>query len=168
MRGVELKDRKSSSKNRKAQLTKKRKPPLDETVRVVLDRIQSELQESFGPSRVEGLNGFQRKQIHHFFGKTNEYNVKTHKENENWVLKVYPIGKLRRIAEQKTQEVLMEGKEHSLPPMGSYQRFIIHDYLKERDGIRTESKGSEGKDRHVVIYPVFGRSLKKAKRRLMI
>jgi predicted RNA-binding protein Jag len=50
--------------------------------------------------------------------------------------------------------------------MGSYERFVIHDYLKDRDGVYTESEGEEGKNRHVVIHPHFGRMLKKAKRRL--
>ena len=42
---------------------------------------------------------------------------------------------------------------------------LVHDYLKDRDGIKTESYG-EGKDRHIEIQPLFGRSPKKSKRRL--
>jgi spoIIIJ-associated protein len=80
-------------------------------------------------------------------------------------MKVYPVGKLRRFAEQKAQEVLMKGESEILPPMGSFERFVIHDYLKNRDGVRTESFG-EGKDRHVEIFPLFGRNPKKVKRKL--
>ena len=78
---------------------------------------------------------------------------------------MYPVGELQRMAETKVQEVLMTGESRSLPSMGSYERFIIHEYMKNRSGIRTESFG-EGDDRHVELFPVFGRVPKKAKRRL--
>lgn len=69
------------------------------------------------------------------------------------------------MTETKVQEVLMSGEAVSLPPMDSFERFIIHEYMKNRGGVRTESTG-EGEERHVVIFPIFGRTPKKAKRRL--
>ena len=129
--------------------------------------VEEGLSESIEPVELNGLNSFQRKQIHQYFEKTNEYKIKSYKETDSVFLRVYPVGQLKRIAEQKTQEVLMMGKSESLPPMGSFSRFVIHDYLKERNGIRTESRGEERKDRHIVIYPLFGREPKKTKRRLV-
>ena len=114
---------------------------------------------------VRELNGFQRKLVHQHFEKTEEYKVKTYHEDDKIILKVYPIGKLKRLAELKAQEVLIKGETEVLPPMGSFERFIIHDYLKDREGVRTESFG-EGKERHIEINPLFGRSPKKVKRRL--
>ena len=104
--------------------------------------------------------------IHRHFEKTQEYKSKTYRENDNdYIMKIFPVGQLRRFAEQKAQEVLMKGESEVLPPMGAFERFVIHEYLKDRSGIRTESFG-EGAERHIEITPVFGRALKKAKRRL--
>lgn len=117
---------------------------------------------------VEGLNGFQRKQLYEYFEKFKEYKVKSYRETDSTIVKIYPVGKLKRFAEQKMQEVLMKGKSEILPPMGAFERFIIHDYLKEREGVKTESKGEPGKDRRIEILPVFGRGLKKAKPKRML
>ena len=118
------------------------------------------------PAIIKDLGGFQRKLVHEHFERTQEYSVKTYRDDEQVILKIYPTGRLKRLAEQKTQEVLMKGVSEALPPMGSYQRFVIHDYLKEREGVKTVSRGEEGKDRHIEIHPIYGRSLKKAKTRL--
>jgi hypothetical protein len=114
---------------------------------------------------LKGLNPLQRKNVQHHFMRTPEYLVKTYREEDSYFLKIYPTGQLRRFAEQKAQEVLMKGECEELPHMGAFERFIIHDYLKDRDGIHTESQG-EGDERHIVISPIFGRTLKKARRKL--
>jgi hypothetical protein len=45
--------------------------------------------------------------------------------------------------------------------MSSYERFIVHNVLKEIDSIESSSVG-EGAERHVEIQPQkFGRGLKK-------
>ncbi len=140
----------------------------DEQVDKAIADVQAALYDRLEPAIIRELNGFQRKQVYRFFERTCEYKVKAVRENDDLILKVYPLGQLRRIAEQKTQLVLMKGKPESLPPMDSYQRFLIHDYLKDRDGVKTESSGEAGKDRHVEIHPVFGRTTKKAKKRRLI
>lgn len=156
----------NEKKKRKPRIGIRKKREMDEKVEKSIAHTQEVLRDSLEPVTIQGLNGYQRKQVHQYFEKTQEYRVKTYREKDDVVMKVYPVGKLRRVAEQKTQEVLMKGKAEVLPPMGSFERFVIHDYLKDREGIKTESYGEEGKDRHVEIHPLFGRSLKKAKRRL--
>lgn len=145
----------------------RKQPKIDEAVEKEILRVQEVLKESIDPVRLSDFNGFQRKQIYRHFEKTQEYEVKSYKNDEDVTLKVYPIGNLKRLAEQKIQEVLMHGKPETLPPMGSYERFVIHNYLKEREGVTTESVGERGKDRRIEIRPVFGRTLRRAKKRLM-
>jgi len=142
-----------------------RRPQMDEKVKKAITDAESTLAGTMGTTIIRGLNAFQRKMVHKHFERTQEYKAKTYREEEEYILKVFPIGQLRRFAEQKAQEVLMKGESEVLPPMGSFERFVIHDYLKDRGGIKTESYG-EGAERHIEISPIFGRSLKKAKRRL--
>jgi len=57
--------------------------------------------------------------------------------------------------------VLRSGQKVNLPPMSSYERFVIHDALKDMDSITANSFG-ENKDRHIVLEPkAFGRGLKR-------
>jgi len=142
-----------------------RHPKMDEKVKRVISETESSMAGNIESYEIPGLNAFQRKQVHQHFEKTREYKAKTYRKDEEYILKIFPIGQLRRFAEQKAQEVLMKGEAEALPPMGAYERFVIHDYLKERGGIHTESYG-EGAERHIEIRPIFGRTPKKAKRRL--
>lgn len=142
-----------------------RRPAMDEKAKQAITETISALAGNLESHEIQGLNAFQRKQVHQHFEKTNEYKAKTYRKDDDYVLRVFPVGQLRRFAEQKAQEVLMKGEGETLPPMGAFERFVIHDYLKERGGIRTESFG-EGAERHIEISPIFGRAPKKAKRRL--
>lgn len=144
---------------------RRRGPQMDPDVKQAIEKAIELLQDNLQPSLIAGFNAFQRKQVHQYFERIPEFAVKSYRHEENFNMKVYPVGALKRLAEQRSQEVIMRGESEKLPSMGSYERFIIHDYLKDRAGVRTESEG-EGADRHVVIYPIFGRNLKKAKRRL--
>lgn len=138
---------------------------MDEKTKEAIAEAENALLGNMTSYSLSGLNAFQRKMIHKHFERTQEYKSKTYREDEDYILKVFPVGQLRRFAEQKAQEVLMKGEKEALPPMGSFERFVIHEYLKDRSGVRTESFG-EGSDRHIEISPIFGRALKKAKRRL--
>jgi predicted RNA-binding protein Jag len=145
----------------------RRKPRVDRKVQESIAQAEEQLRDAIHFMAIRELNGYQRKEIHKHFEKTQEYKVKSYREeDDNVILRVYPVGNLRRLAEQKTQEVLMKGKSEILPPMGSFERFVVHDYLKDREGVKTESFGEKGKDRHVEISPLFGRSPKKTKRKL--
>ncbi len=143
---------------------------LDPKVQEQIARIETHFQDQLDPLEIQGLNAFQRKQLHLHFEKHREFLVRSIRDQssnkEEVILRVYPLGELQRMAEAKVQEVLITGEPQALPPMDAFARFLVHDYLKNREGIRTESFG-EGKERHVRIFPVFGRELKKAKRRLI-
>jgi hypothetical protein len=144
----------------------KRKPKkFDDSIFQTIKSIEERLHDSIQPLTLNNLDDSKGTAIMNHFEKSQEYQVKSYREKDATIFRVYPVGKLRRLAEQKKQEVLMKGKPEILPPMGSFERFIIHDYLKERDGIRTESYGEKGKDRHIEIFPLFGRNLKKIKKR---
>jgi predicted RNA-binding protein Jag len=158
--------RKEEEKWREKKQFRSNRPQADEKVKQTIKEAEAALLGQMSSYTAKGLNAFQRKMIHRHFEKTQEYKSKTYRENDtDYVLKIFPVGQLRRLAEQKAQEVLMKGESEVLPPMGAFERFVIHEYLKDRSGIRTESFG-EGAERHIEISPVFGRTLKKAKRRL--
>ena len=156
-------ERKKNPEDRKKNFFEKTR--FDAKAQETIQQIERSLQDSIESVTVQDLNSFQRKLIHEHFEKSQEYKIKTYRENDNVTMRVYPVGKLRRLAELKAQEVLIKGETEVLPPMGSFERFIIHDYLKDRDGLRTESFG-EGRERHIEINPLFGRSPKKIKKRL--
>ena len=145
----------------------RKREPIDEQVAKTISIVEQSFSDSMEPMLIREMNAFQRKQLYRYFEKTDEFQIKSYKENSEVILRVYPVGKLKRLAEEKMQLVLMNGKPEPLPPMGPFERFIIHSYLKDREGVRTESMGEKGKDRHIEIQPLFGRSPKKAKRRLI-
>lgn len=60
--------------------------------------------------------------------------------------------KLEALARAKGDEVLQKGKPIELEPMGSRERWVVHNALKEQDGLRTESVG-EGRAKRVRIDP---------------
>jgi spoIIIJ-associated protein len=83
-------------------------------------------------------------------------------------LKIYPIGNIKELARKKAEEVVASQSSVSLPSMGSYERYVVHDALKEYDQVETKSAG-EGLDRHVEIHPVrFGRGLKRIMRKIKL
>jgi len=88
--------------------------------------------------------------------------TKTYKiTEEEHELRLYPVANLRRHAEKKAEEATKTGQKVVLPPMSSYERFVIHEALKGNEAIKTHSDG-EGEERHVVLEPeLFGRGLKK-------
>ena len=138
----------------------------DPALEELFNTIETSFNDTLKPYHVTGLKGLQRKLIRQRYERSQEYAIKSYRDGEEVIFKIYPVGRLRRMAEQKMQEVMMNGRASSLPPMGAYERFVIHDYLKERDGITTESQGLEGKDRHIIVKPLFGREPRKQKRRL--
>ena len=58
---------------------------------------------------------------------------------------------LEKLAEHAMEKVEQGAQSAALPPMTSYERKIVHDFVSER-GYRSESHG-EGPDRHTVITP---------------
>jgi len=128
--------------------------------RILID-IQRKLRDSLKPYCVENLNGYERKRIHSFFDNKEEYETRTYRQEGRFVLKVIPVGNLKRMAQENAEKVLQTGETVVLPYLGNFERFIIHDYLKDFEGIETKSVG-EGQDRRLEIKQAkFGRSLKR-------
>ena len=127
----------------------------------LLRRVREELDNSIEPITLSKLNAFERKLIHRAFDHNPDIVTKTYRDGDDYELRVYPVGNLRRYAETKAQEAIEKGERVVLPHMSSYERFIIHDALKDRDDIKSISQG-EGEDRHIVLEPnIFGRGLKR-------
>lgn len=59
---------------------------------------------------------------------------------------------LHRLADHAIEKIDQGARSAALPPMTSYERKIVHDYVNDR-GYKSESHG-EGADRHTVITPV--------------
>jgi predicted RNA-binding protein Jag len=134
----------------------------------LIEKIQKDLADSLEPVTLTALNGFERKQIHRFFDNKKDFVTKTYRHGEDFELYVYPVGNLRRYAEQKADEAIKTGKKLVLPHLNNYQRFVIHEALKTNDAIKSLSQG-EGEDRHIEIEPViFGRGLKRIIRKIKL
>jgi predicted RNA-binding protein Jag len=128
--------------------------------RILID-VQRRLRDSIDRVVLEGLDSFERKRIHRFFERVEGVETRTVREGDNYRLHIIPVGNIQKLAREKAEEVLRTGQPVSLPPMGSYERYLVHTALKDVDGVETESQG-EGEERHVEIRPKrFGRSLKR-------
>jgi spoIIIJ-associated protein len=60
---------------------------------------------------------------------------------------------LRADADDAAEEALSEGTPVELEPMPPAERRIVHEYLRERDGVETHSEGEEP-HRFLVVAPV--------------
>ncbi len=142
---------------------------VDARIQEMIDAAEARLSASHQPITLENLNPFERKQIHqHFERRKMMYETKTYRRGEEHVLWVFPVANLKKFAESKAQEALERGEEIALPPMSNYERFIVHNILKEFGSIDTLSAG-EGEGRHIVIQPKkFGRSLRKIAKKIKL
>ncbi|MBN2092655.1 hypothetical protein JW964_23745 [candidate division KSB1 bacterium] len=129
--------------------------------RIIID-IQRKLRESITPIELNDLSPFERKRIHAFFDNKPDFKTRTYRDdNDGYIFRVYPVGNLKKFADTKVKEALEKGETIKLPPMGNFERFIIHDHLKDLEDIETTSQG-ENEERHIEIVPKkFGRTLKK-------
>jgi spoIIIJ-associated protein len=62
---------------------------------------------------------------------------------------------LERLAEATARRVVQRGVPLRLEPMLSWERWVIHTTLKDRDDVETQSVG-ESPDRKVVVMPKLG------------
>jgi spoIIIJ-associated protein len=60
--------------------------------------------------------------------------------------------RLEALARAKADEVLRTGKALELQPMGSRERWVVHNALKDKSGLTTSSVG-EGRQKRVRIEP---------------
>jgi len=130
-------------------------------IKRLLSKINKELENSIEPVTLTKLNSFERKLVHRHFDHNPNVVTKTYRIGEIYELRVIPVGNLKKYAIEKAEEAIRTGEKVVLPHMSSYERYIIHETLKDMDSIKSESHG-EGEDRHIEIEPeVFGRSLKR-------
>jgi predicted RNA-binding protein Jag len=135
-----------------------RNPKID----ALIKKIREELVDSIEPIVIPELNAFERKLVHRQFDSNSDIVTKTYRlGDDDYELRVYPVGNLRRYAQKKADEAVATRAKVVLPHMSNYERFVVHDYLKDVDNIKTKSVGEED-DRHIEIEPeVFGRGLKR-------
>nr|WP_281381538.1 R3H domain-containing nucleic acid-binding protein [Conexibacter arvalis] len=59
---------------------------------------------------------------------------------------------LQHDADEAVEEALRIGAPVALDAMNAVERRVVHEYLRDRDGIETYSEGVEP-DRHLVVAP---------------
>ncbi|RMF64008.1 MAG: hypothetical protein D6743_09885 [Calditrichaeota bacterium] len=140
----------------------------NQNIRNLIEQIEDKLQDSIKPETVTGLNSFERKLIHRHFDHKPEFETRTYRNGDRFSLAVYPVGNIERFAMEKAEESLQSGAEVDLPPMGSYERYIVHNALKDIAGLETMSEG-EGSERHVrIVSKRFGRGLKRIVKKIKL
>ena len=135
----------------------------DPRITELLHETQQKLNDAIHPVQLPNLNAVERKQVHRFFERLKPaFETKTYRGNgEEQVLWVFPIANLTKWTEEQAKRAVETDTEIDLPPMSSYERFIVHNVLKAIDSIESFSEG-EGESRHIRIQPKkFGRGLKK-------
>lgn len=60
---------------------------------------------------------------------------------------------LHRQAEQAAEKAVSSGRPVALDAMSATERKVVHEFLKDRDGVETYSEGTEP-DRHLVVAPL--------------
>lgn len=141
----------------------------NEKIEELIRNIRDELVDSIEPISITELNAFERKLIHNQFDDSTEITTKTYRISDDaYELRIYPIGNLKRYAQKKADEAVETRKKVVLSHMTSYERFVVHDYLKDLETVKTSSHG-EGEERHIEIEPeVFGRGLKRIIRKIKL
>ncbi len=134
----------------------------NEKIDKMVRKVEDDLRDSIVPVSLTGLPAADRRLIHQHFDHDDDIVTKTYKiSDEEYELRVYPVGNLKRYAARRAEEAVQKGQKVELPPMSSYERFVIHEALKNNETLKVESFG-EGAERHIVIEAnLFGRGLKK-------
>jgi len=141
---------------------------MDSNIRNMIKEIEEKLSDSLLPESKIGLNSFERKLIHRHFDHNPGFETRTYRDGDRFTLFVYPVENLKKFARTKAQESLDSGTDIELDPMGSFERYIIHNEIQEIAGVETVSVG-EGKERHVkIISKKFGRGLKKIAKKIRL
>jgi hypothetical protein len=151
---------------------RRERPELNEQdlarVRHLLQETEEKLADSIEAAHFDDLSPLERKHVHEFFEYKLDFETKTYRDGEKHVLWVFPVGNLKKFALAKANEAVESGDVVVLKPMSNYERFIIHDALKDMESVETSSEG-EGAERHVVISPAkFGRRLKRIAKKIKL
>ncbi|MFQ5706854.1 MAG: R3H domain-containing nucleic acid-binding protein [bacterium] len=146
----------------------KNRIPSSTNVQKIIADVEEKLRDSITPEVVDGLNSFERRLIHRHFDHDQDIQTRTYRHDDKFSLFIYPVGNIERFAKEKAQEVLETGNPIDLPPMGSYERYIVHACLKEVDGVETTSHGEDEERCVQIISKKFGRSLKKIVKKIKL
>ena len=142
--------------------------PPNSNIRGMISGLEEKLRESIKPESLSRLNSFERKLIHRHFDHSAMYETRTYRNGDNFTLYIYPIGNIEKFAREKAQEAVDSGDSVDFPPMGSYERYIVNNTLKDFSGVETASQG-EGSERYVqVTSKRFGRGLKRIARKIRL
>lgn len=134
----------------------------------LLREAEQTLADSIKAVTFDNLSAFERKHVHEFFEHNSAFETKTYRDGDKYVLWVFPVGNLKTFAQEKANEAVATSSVVALPPMSNYERFIIHDALKDMESVETSSEG-EASERHVLISPVkFGRRLRKIVKKIKL
>jgi len=134
----------------------------------LVQEAEQKMADAIVPARFDDLSAAERKHVHEFFEHKLDFETKTYRDGEKHVLWVFPVGNLKKFALAKANEAIDTGEVVKLEPMSNYERFIVHDALKEMESVETTSEG-EGAERHIVISPAkFGRRLKKIAKKIKL
>lgn len=137
-------------------------------IKKIISDVEEKLKDSLKPETLTGLNSFERKMIHRHFDHNKEFKTRTYRNGDDYTLYIYPVGNLERFAKAKAQECLDSSVDIDLPPMPSFERYIVHNALKEVQGVETTSVG-EGDERHVqIVCKKFGRGLKQIVKKIKL
>lgn len=142
----------------------------EQNIRKLISGVEERLHESIKAESLEGLNSFERKMVHRHFDHNPDFETRTYRNGDKFTLSIYPVDNIKKFAKDKSQELLDTGTETcDLPPMGSYERYIVHAAVQDISGVETASQG-EGPERHVQISSKkrFGRGLKKIVKRIKL
>ncbi len=140
----------------------------DRNIRGMIAGIEERLTDAVTPESIAGLNSFERKLIHRHFDNDLDFETRTYRKGETFTLCVYPVGNIEKYAKKRAEESLQSGDSVNLPAMGSYERYIIHNALKDISGIETVSLG-EGEERHIqIVSKRFGRGLKRIVKKMRL
>ncbi len=140
----------------------------DEKIQKTIRNAQNMLQDSIHAVCLEELNAYERMRVHQFFDNKADFETKTYRNGEEYLLWIFPVGNIREFAVEKAREAVANSEEFDFHPMSNYERFLVHDVLKDDESVETTSVG-EGDERYVKIVPVrFGRKLRKMARKLKL
>jgi len=141
----------------------------DQNIRKLISGVEEKLQDSINAESLEGLNSFERKMVHRHFDHNPDFETRTYRNGDKFTLSIYPVGNIKEFAKDKTQELLKSGAEVcDLPPMGSYERYVVHAALQDVSGVETASHG-EGLERHVqIVSKKFGRGLRRIVKKIKL
>lgn len=148
-----------------AEATQSVHPP---TLEEIVGSIESQLKESIETYSVRINDPEVRRQVEEHFKHHPDYDVRTYQSGSDFLLRIYPVANLRKYAEEKAREALEKNEVITLPPMRSFERFVIHNHLKTWPGIVTTSVG-ESVERRIEIRPVkYGREPRKIQKKIKL